>query len=172
MFLSSNSTVLQLDDETDDSSDCEACYTVKKTHGKQWFAKVNIAIDDSTRQDVICKLDSGSTCNILGFLQYCILTQNGWPPLKQTAKALRPYGEQSKLEPLGTVDITCSVHNNTECLNFYIVDTDQTALLSAEACQLLVLLSVNIVNSVDIPTKDSYEPLTRSQLLNHYKDVF
>lgn len=175
--LSSNSTVLQLDDETDDScdsSDCEACYTVKTTHGKQWFAKVNMAIDDATRQDVICQLDSGSTCNILGFRQYCILTQNGCPLLKPTAKALRLYGGKSKLEPLGTVDITCSVQNNTECLNFYIVDTDQTALLSAEACELLGLLTVNTVNSVDIPTncKDSYEPLTRSQLLNDYKDVF
>lgn len=144
--LSSNSTFLQLVDETDDisdSSNCEACYTVKKTHGKQWFAKVNIAVDDATCQDMICQLDSGWTCNILGFLQYCILTQNGWTPLKRTAKALRPYGGRSKLEPLGTVDITCSLQNNTECLNFYIVDTDQTALLSAEACQLLGLLTVN-----------------------------
>lgn len=60
MCLSLNSIVLQLDDETDDisdSSDCEACYTVKTTHGKQWFAKVNMAIDDATRQDVICQLD-------------------------------------------------------------------------------------------------------------------
>lgn len=64
------------------------------------------------------------------------------------------------------------MQNITECLNFYIADIDQTALLSAEACQLLGLLTVNIVNSVDIPTKDSYEPLTRSQLLNDYKDVF
>lgn len=64
------------------------------------------------------------------------------------------------------------MQNNTECLNFYIVDTDQTALLSAEACELLGLLTVNTVNSVDILTKDSYEPLTRSQLLDDYKDVF
>lgn len=31
---------------------------------------------------------------------------------------------------------------------------------------------MNTVNSVDILTKDSYEPLTRSQLLDDYKDVF
>ncbi|XP_062610719.1 uncharacterized protein K02A2.6-like [Saccostrea cucullata] len=166
-------TVLQLD-ETDDSSDCESCYTVKTTHGKQWFTKVNMVIDDATRQDVICQLDSGSTCNILGFRQYCILTQNGCPPLKSTSKALRLYGGTSKLEPLGTVDITCSVQSNTECLNFYVVDTDQTALLSAEACEKLGLLTVNIVNSVDTSAEKNFEPLTRSQLLTTYMyhDVF
>lgn len=68
----------------------------------QWFAKANMTIDVATRQDVICQLDSGSTCNIFGYLQYCILTRNGWPPLKRTAKDLRLYGGKSKLEPLGT----------------------------------------------------------------------
>lgn len=111
--LSSNSTVLQLGDETDDisdSSNCEACYTVKKTHGKQWFAKVNMTIDDAIHQVVICQLNS--TCNILGFLLYCIL-QNGCPSLKPTSKDLRLYGGKSKLDPLRTVDITCSVNKNS-----------------------------------------------------------
>ncbi|XP_061185196.1 uncharacterized protein K02A2.6-like [Saccostrea echinata] len=168
---SANKTVLQVD-ETDDSSDCESCYTVKTTHGKQWFTKVSMVIDDATHQDVICQLDCGSTCNILEFRQYCILTQNGCPPLKATSKALRLYGGTSKLEHLGTVDIICSVQNNTEFLKFYVVDTDQTALLSAEACERLGLLSVNIVNSVDTSVKNSFEPLTCSQLLNTYHDVF
>ena len=42
-----------------------------------------------------------------------------------------------------------SVKNNTERLNVYIVDTEQTALLSAEARKTLELLTVNKVNSVD-----------------------
>ena len=67
----------------------------------------------------------------------------------------------------------CSVKNNTEHLDFYIVDTDQTALLSAEACEKLELLTVNIVNSVDTTLVwTNSEPLTRSQMLNTYRDVF
>ena len=72
--------VRQLD--IDDSSDSESCYSVKTTHGKQWFTEVTMTMDDATRQDVIRQLDSGSTCNVLGFKQYCILTQNGCPPLR------------------------------------------------------------------------------------------
>lgn len=53
------STVFELD-ETDDSSDCEYCYTVKMTLGKQWFTGVNMAINDAS-QDVNCQLDSRST---------------------------------------------------------------------------------------------------------------
>ena len=104
---------------------------------------------------------------------YCILTQNGSPPLKPTSKALRLYVGTSKLQALGTVNIMCSVKNNTEHLDFYIVDTDQTALLSAEACEKLELLIVNIVNSVDTTlAKTNSEPLTRSQLLNTSSDAF
>ena len=51
--------------------------------------------------------------------------------------------------------------NRTEHLDFYIVDTDQTALLSAEACEKFELLTVNIVNSVDTTlAKTNSEPLT------------
>ena len=65
----------------------------------------------------------------------------------------------------------CSMKKNTERLDFYIVDTDQTALLSAEGCEKL--LTVNIVNNVDtLLAKTNSEPLTRSQLLNTYRDVF
>jgi hypothetical protein len=57
-------------------------------------------------------------------------------------------------------------------LNFYIVDTNQTALLSAEACEKLGLLTVNIVNSVNVSQKPRTEPISRSQILDSYKDVF
>ena len=56
-YVSSSKNVRQL--EIDDSSDSESCYSVKTTHGKQWFTKVTMTMDDATRQDVICQLDSG-----------------------------------------------------------------------------------------------------------------
>ena len=93
---SSSKNVCQLD--IDDSSDSESCYSVKTTRGKKWFTKVTMTMDDATCQDVICQLDSGSTCNVLGFKQYCILTQNDSPPLKPARKALRLYGGTSKLQ--------------------------------------------------------------------------
>ena len=62
---------------------------------------------------------------------------------------LYDYGGTSKLTLFGTVNIMFSVKNNTERLNVYIVDTEQTALLSAEARKTLELLTVNKVNSVD-----------------------
>ena len=100
---SSSKNVRQL--EIDDTRNSESCYSVTTTHGKQWFTKVTMTMDDATCQDNICQLDSGLTCNVLGFKQYCILTQNGCPPLKPTSKTLRLYGGTSKLKALGTVNI-------------------------------------------------------------------
>lgn len=121
---------------------------------------------------MIFQLDSGSTCNILGLRQYSNLTQYNNPPMKPTSKVLRLYGGNSKLDPLGTVNITCTVQDKTEHLNFCVIDTNQTALLSAEACEKLGLLTVNIVNSVDVTHKPRTEPISRSQILDSYKDVF
>ena len=109
---------------------------------------------------------------VLGLKQYCFLTRNGCPSLKWTSKTLRLYGGTSKLKPLGTVNIMCSVKNISEHLDFYIVDTDQTALLSAESCEKLELLTVNIISADTTLVKTNSEPLTCSQLLNTYCDVF
>lgn len=62
--------------------------------------------------------------------------------LKPTAKAQRLCSGKLKIDPLGAANITCLVQNNSECLKFHIVYTDQTALLSAKVCKDLRLLTV------------------------------
>ena len=51
LFQSSSKTVRQL--KIDDSSDCESCYSVKTTHGKQWFTKTTMMMEAATHQNII-----------------------------------------------------------------------------------------------------------------------
>ena len=35
-------------------------------------------------RDIICQLDCGATCNVIGYLQYARLVENGDPPITPT----------------------------------------------------------------------------------------
>ena len=159
--------VHRLEDSESDSDNDDFCFTVKSSHGKQWYSNVKMTCEDSTL-DVICQLDSGSTCNIIGLKQYIILVQDGQPMMTPTNKILHLYGGDSHLRPLGKVDISCEVKGMSETLTFYVIETDQKPLLSAEACETLRLLTVNVVNQVS----SSMEVLTENELLETYADVF
>ena len=54
------------------------------------------------------------------------------------------YGGEAYLQPIGTVYIDCTVRDRTEKLKFYITDTTETTLLSAESFEIIGLLSVNV----------------------------
>lgn len=58
----------------------------------------------------------------------------------------------------------------SESLDFYVVDMDQTAILSAEACEKLGLLTVNVVNMLTT-TSSQFKPMTKEQILDEFKDV-
>lgn len=116
--------------------------------------------------NVTCQLDSGSTCNVINFRQYAQIMQTGDPPLKPTEKTLKLYGGKSKLIPLGIATLKCRViqSGKTENLDFYLVEVDQTPILSAEACEKLGLLTVNVVHKLTT-TSSQFKPLSKEQIL-------
>ena len=99
------------------------------------------------------------------------LVQSGDPPLQPATRRLKLYGGISKLMPRGKTTINCTIPSTgqSETLDFYVVDMNQTAILSAEAYELLKLLTVNVVSHVDVTRP---EPLSQKQILTVYKDVF
>ena len=54
-------------------------------------------------RDIICQLNSGATCNVMGYLQYARLVENGDPPITPTKTKLELYGGDAYLQPMGTV---------------------------------------------------------------------
>ena len=171
MCRASKNTAHYVDNHSSDESSSEECFRVTNNKGKQWFSKVNMSHLGYSR-DIICQLDSGATCNVMGYLQYARLVENGDPPITPTKIKLELYGDGAYLQPVGTVYIDCTVRDRTEKLKFYITDTTQTTLLSAESCEILGLLSVNVVHHVDVSDTNESVPLTKADILCDYGDVF
>lgn len=59
----------------------------------------------------------------------------------------------------------------TENFDFYVVDMDQTPILSAEACEKLGLLTVNVVHKLTTMSSQ-FKPMSREQIIDEFKDVF
>ena len=73
----------------DNSSDSDdSLYNVEyfvgavKSTGKKWFATLDLIIECMPAHSVTCQMDCGSTCNILSFMEYCIIAQDGNPDLQ------------------------------------------------------------------------------------------
>ncbi|XP_011437820.3 retrovirus-related Pol polyprotein from transposon 297 [Magallana gigas] len=165
-------TVNSIQDEDTSDSDSDSLYAVNSSSGKQWFVKIHMSASGNS-SNVTCQLDSGSTCNVINFRQYAQIMQTGDPPLKPTEKTLKLYGGKSKLIPLGIATLKCRViqSGKTENLDFYVVEMDQTPILSAEACEKLGLLTVNVVHKLTA-TSSQFKPMSKEQILSEFKDVF
>lgn len=59
----------------------------------------------------------------------------------------------------------------TENLDFYVVEMDQTPILSEDACEKLGLLTVNVVHKLTT-TSSQFNPISKEQILDEFKDVF
>lgn len=162
--------------EDDDSSDDSVykVHTVGKVQadGSKWYVDINMQVEENPSKLVKCQMDTGSTCNLMGFKDYCKIVQDGKPSLNTSTAKLRLY-DGSALTTVGEHEIKCRIGSNTEHLTFQIVQVDQKPLLSADTCKKLKLLTVNEeVYTVGHSTQEHQQPLTSEQVLNEYQDVF
>lgn len=86
-------------DEVSSDLDSDSTYAVNSSSGKQWFVKTSMSASGN-ESIITCQLDSGSTCNVISFMQYARL-ESGNPPLNPTSRSLNLYGGESKLIPRG-----------------------------------------------------------------------
>ena len=129
-------------------------------------------------REVTCQIDTGSTCNVIGFNDLCKVLQDGAPKLKESHAKLRFY-DVSILKPLGKCQIHCNWKMNSVDLEFQVVDVRRKALLSAEASQLLGLATNHIedegdeVNNMEAfwNGKPPMPPLDKEAILKDYGEL-
>ena len=112
---------------------------------------------------VTCQMDCGSTCNILSFMEYCKIAQDGNPDLQKSNAKLRLY-DGSTMVPKGTCTLRCIHEEKNYELDFQVVNVDQKPLLSATTCEQLGLLTVHVSQTV--------HSVRETDIMTEYGDVF
>ena len=164
-------TVHQVQEES--STDDEIVYCIEtvgavehKRGKKNFFVPLRFN-DDSGETKVSCQLDTGATCNVISFNKLCEIKQTGKPAMQPTTAKLRLYDE-SLVQVLGECDLQCKFKGELHSLNFKVVSGTQQPLLSGETCTKMGLITVHVLNKVDVASA-AEEP---QDIFKKYKDVF
>ena len=175
-----NALTQECDDETSADSDdsllkIEELASVN-AKGKQLFTDLEFMDDQNSYTTKLnCQLDTGATCNVISFRDLSVIKQTGSPQMETSKAKLRLF-DGSVMQPLGKACLTVKESQSitTHQLHFQVVDSTSKPLLSAETCETLGLIKINVerpyanVNKV----QDVTTPLSREQILQDYKDVF
>ena len=122
---------------------------------------------------MFCQLDTGVSCNVISYPDLLILLQNGKPKVGQSSVKLEMY-DGSIMRPTGEMVLKVK-HNDSYCtLKFQVVDSQNKPLLSAQSCEMLGLLQLNLNVPKDVHVVESTPkpPLSKDAILNKFKDVF
>ena len=166
--------------EDEESSD-ESCLQVEtislvQTKAKQWFADVNFfksAQEDFTTT-LSCQLDAGATCNVLFLDDLSIITQLGDLPMDNSSVKLKLFGG-STLKPVGECKLHVQYKGQRKTLKFQVIENKCKPLLSAETCEKLQLIRLNVSDSESLHQMSEspmQNPLSREELLSKYHEVF
>ena len=134
-------------------------------HKRQFFA-VLCFLDENWETLVQCQLDTGAKCNVMSFDKPCEIKQSGKPGMQPATSKLRLY-DGSMVQALGECDLQCKYNGNQHMLNVKIISGSQQPLLSGETCTGIGLITVHVVNSINM--SQASMPL---DVLTKYKDVF
>ena len=115
-----------------------------------------------------CQLDTGATCNALCLDDLSAITQLGDPPIKNSSVKLKLFGG-STMKPIGVCDLHIKHNDTKHVLKFQVIQDKCKPLLSAETCEKLQLIQLNVhqLNDSVVP-----EPLSKEELMSKFHDVF
>jgi RNase H-like domain found in reverse transcriptase/Reverse transcriptase (RNA-dependent DNA polymerase) len=119
---------------------------------------------DGSPKSVSCQMDTGATCNVMGFNNFCNIAGDPTPELDSSSTTIICFGGSS-IKPLGQTIIDCHHKNLMYKLLFQIVQHDHQPLLSATACERLQL--IKICNTIS-----STQQHTAAAIIQKYADVF
>ena len=146
---SRSSKKVQQFEEDEESSD-ESCLQVEtvslvQTKAKQWFADVSFfkSAEEDFTTTLACQLDTGATCNVLCLDDLSIITQLGDPPMDNSSVKLKLFGG-STLKPLGECKLHVQHKGTKKTLKFQVVENKCKPLLSADTCEKLQLIRLNV----------------------------
>ena len=144
--------------------------TAIKGSGKQLTASITFLIEEMYKEQLVCQLDTGATCNVISHRNLVQLLQNGDPPLLKSNAQLKLF-DGTLMQPVGEIMLTAERKGKLLHLKFQVVESSNKPLPLAEACEQLGLLKVDIDPEESINVLKSGN-LTRDQILSNYKDVF
>lgn len=166
--------------DTDESDTDDSLFKIEElssvnAKGKQLFTELEFVDDHNCYTAKLnCQLDTGATCNVISFCDLANIQQTGNPQLETSNAKLRLF-DGSVMMPLGKACLNIK-KNGTHKLHFQVVNGDSKPLLSAETCETLGLIKINVdqpinanVNKVQDVTAT---PLNKEQILQDYNDVF
>lgn len=144
--------------------------TAVSGYGKQLTSNITFIVDQKYKEQLVCQLDTGATCNVISHRSLVQLLQNGDPPLRKSNSQLKLF-DGSLMSPMGEITLTAERKGNRRDLRFQVVNSTNKPLLSAETCEQLELLKfeVDLEESIHV-VKNSL--LTRDRILRDYRDVF
>ncbi|XP_072035931.1 uncharacterized protein [Amphiura filiformis] len=158
------------DDQSTTSFSDEDCFmireikqvgTVNSTGRKRRRWSVTLQLDG---EDTSCRLDCGTDCNVMSYDTCCQILQDGEPKLKTSNSQLVFY-DGACIIPIGKRTFSCKYKEHRLKLDFEIVEAHQQPLLSADTCDMLGLITVNVDNI-------SSNEMTVENTVESYKDVF
>ena len=168
----------ELDKESLEESKEEPIFCIEdvssiKAQGKQLYTRLNfLSNSHRSRMQLECQLDTRATCNVMSYDVLSRITQTRNPPL-QSSEVKLCFG--SLMKPIGATSLAVENHNDparrtTKNLVFQVIETNNKPLLSAETCQKLALIQLNIDTLHSVAETNT--PLSREEILSTYKDVF
>ena len=134
---------------------------------KSWFSSIKV-----DNMPVEFKLDTGAEANVLPLKVFNSMARktrrekSGKFSLKPTKTVLIAYGG-ARLEPEGTLTLTCSTSKAQADLTFYVSRHSTVAILGREACEEL-----SLIKRVDIDTLAVKHPATKEELISQHPSVF
>ena len=150
--------------------------SIVQTKAKQWLA--DISFFKSAKEDftttLACQLDTGATCNVIGLDDLSAITQLGDPPMNNSSVKLKLFGSTT-LKPVGECDLHVRHNGKQQVLKFQVLKHKCKPLLSAETCEKLqlILLNVSVPESVrQISETLPQTCLSKEELLSKYHEVF
>lgn len=137
-------------------------------------------------KNVMCELDSGADCCLIGWKSYCKMMNVTKPNLSAPKYRLQAINGTA-IPCKGQTVIQCSEESGTVSINFFVVEVDHGPLLSEEACVALGLINYSdrvvggtkSVKSVQKEKVDSAKPTSidvncegAKKIVQRYQNVF
>ncbi|KAL4710120.1 hypothetical protein ACJJTC_016522 [Scirpophaga incertulas] len=142
-----------------DSSENLFCYSAFKDYSTVQYWMEKIKIEDSVH---ICKLDTGADISIMPEKVFNKIMIKSNLRMRPTSVKLEAF-DGSKITPKGMVNLKCGYKNKEAYIDFMVVPTARSLLLSSEGC-----IKLNLVQRVSMVNIESPE----MKLINKHKHVF
>nr|KAH0807779.1 hypothetical protein GEV33_015012 [Tenebrio molitor] len=160
-YSKGKNTVKEIGREREENE--EDILNITTRNPKQINTELDFIINDEIIK-VSCQLDTGATCNVVGYEEFCKIVGSSSPKVEKSSTTLKCFSGKM-VKPVGQATLKCLKHHKVYKIKFEIVSWKHRPLLSAEACEQLRLIKV--CNKVE-----KLENEEAQEIINRYAEVF